>query len=771
MDNSGHERAELLRHIALLEAENQLLTDYGEEMLLVRLIAEGVQKEDSDASIFEHLLEQITSLLNLKLGLCLSLHESDLRVEQGYALHEDSKHKINAQLQLRNRDHVNKIWKGMHCSEDTIPLSLTDLRTPSILQGMCWILLPIKVQGEPYRLLLFTVSEKRKEQLLSHQPLLEHIVEIVISRLTNLELFSELNLLNSELEERVSKRSRELEKSNRAQKELHALLDQVVTAMPSVLIGIDKQQKVILWNRLAERETGISKASAMGQPLYRLYPFLFQHLQSFDLPTLPAEPEVRKLHYAEGDEVRYFNLMVYSLELNASPCVMLRLDDLTEYQLQEHRLQRLTYYDSLTGFYNRTAFMEMFRHILLQADRHEGSVGILYFDLDRFKQINDSLGHQLGDKLLVQVAQRLKEAIRNEDMLARLGGDEFAILLEEYHSVDDLARVSKKIMELLHKPFAIEGHQLYLSACIGISHSPNDGNDADLLLKNAEAAMYQAKRSGRDRLHFYTASLTKVAEDHLSLEMELRHALEAGEFVLFYQPKVDIKSGELFGAEALIRWQHPQRGLLAPGQFLSTAQDAGLMPQITKWVISEVCRQLADWQQQALDFGAVSLNIDSETLNRGDLLSTIEQQRHHYNISAERIELEILERGLLAPQIPQQFWQTLVYAGYTLAIDDFGIGESSLARLRQLPVTILKIDRSFVMDIEKDENDRIIIKTIIAMGESLGLSLLAEGVETLEQLNFLQKCGCHLIQGYLFSKPIPPLEFTHFVREWSPKQF
>lgn len=439
--------------------------------------------------------------------------------------------------------------------------------------------------------------------------------------------------------------------------------------------------------------------------------------------------------------------------------------DVTEKRRQEETLRQLAYHDPLTGLHNRAAFLEMFEHALGHAERRQTRLALLYLDLDRFKKINDTLGHVIGDKVLEESAARLRQVVRSDDEVARLGGDEFIIMLEDFAYVESPARVARKTLSLLGQPIIIDPHVLHVTSSIGIAIYPDDGKDPTSLLKSADAAMYMAKREGRNGFHYFTQTMAEKEEDRFSLEIDLHTALMNEEFELFYQPKIELVSGRVTALEALLRWRHPSRGLLVPGEFLDVAHDGGVMRDITHWVITESCRQLQEWLDIGLVPGRIAINIDSHTFNSSDAYDQIGRTVQVSGISPRLVELEIPESGLLEKSFDDEFWKILVDLGFELSIDDFGIGESSLLRLKHLPVTTLKIDKSFVRDIDSDENDRAIIRTVIAMGQSLGVRVLAEGVEDVRQLQFLCATGCDEAQGYLFSAPLPAAQIPALLKE------
>ncbi|MES9860349.1 MAG: EAL domain-containing protein [Candidatus Thiodiazotropha sp. LLP2] len=435
--------------------------------------------------------------------------------------------------------------------------------------------------------------------------------------------------------------------------------------------------------------------------------------------------------------------------------------DITEKRQHEMQLHNLAYTDPLTELHNRAAFIETFGHALAHAQRRHTRCALLYLDLDRFKKINDTLGHDIGDKVLIESAQRLNQAVRNEDEVARLGGDEFIVLLEDIRQDDAPARVARKIVSLLGQPITLDPHTMHVTASIGIAIYPDDGNDTTTLLKNADAAMYMAKREGRNGFHYFTPAMAEKEENRFKLEIDLHKALMNEEFLLQYQPKVNLLSGETTGFEALLYWQHPKLGLLSADQFLAIAHDAGVMRDITHWIINESSSQMLEWLDQGLEPGRMAINIDTHTFNSSDAYDQICRTVELTGVNPGRIELEISESGLLEKPVDDPFWNQLVHLGYSLSIDNFGTGVSSLYRLKHFPVTTLNIDQSFIQNIEHDEDDRTIIRTVVAMGKSLGLSILARGIENQTQLDFLCKIGCNQGQGQLFAKPQSSIDITN----------
>lgn len=437
--------------------------------------------------------------------------------------------------------------------------------------------------------------------------------------------------------------------------------------------------------------------------------------------------------------------------------------DISEQLSKEKKLTSLAYHDQLTGLLNRTAFMEIFEHALNRSARQKSQVALFFMDLDRFKRINDTLGHDIGDVLLQEVALRLKNSVRIDNEVGRMGGDEFVLMLEDFKTLNTPALIAKKVINVIKEPFYVKDKILHVTTSIGISIFPRDGEDSQTLLKNADAAMYMAKNFGRNGYHFFTRSLAREARERFELELELQQALKKHQFVVFYQPKISLHTGEIIGLEALIRWQHPSRGLLAPNAFLEVMIEAGFISEMTLWQLGEVTRQHSLWSASGYDVGRVAINIDGNNISADMLNSMLENVMNKESTDPSILELEILETSLNQEEFPDAFWNDLVERGFELAIDDFGTGESSLLRLSKLPVSTLKVDRSFISDLQTNENAHEIVKSIIALGKTMNKKVLAEGVETAEQLGFLIQAECDEVQGYYFSRPVTAEQITHLL--------
>jgi len=468
------------------------------------------------------------------------------------------------------------------------------------------------------------------------------------------------------------------------------------------------------------------------------------------------------------------------LELTANNCldhpavagIVLNCRDVTERTLAQERIRHLAHHDELTGLPNRNLFRDRAQQAMSQADRSRRRVGLMFLDLDRFKHINDSLGHHIGDKLLQQMAIRLSSAVRQSDTVARLGGDEFVIVLPEVRDIQDLTPLANKLLEIISAPVQLEGNELHVSGSVGISVFPDDGTDLDTLMRNADTAMYHAKENGRNNFQYFTPRMNEIAQERLTMETRLRRAIRNQEFVLHYQPIVSAVTGELVGVEALVRWQDPERGLVPPGQFIRVAEEAGLIGRLGAWVLHEACRQNRAWQQAGLIPIPVAVNLSAEQFRSRSLIDTVSEALALTGLDPCHLTLEITET-LLMEQSEQtvDLLSRLNAMGLQLSIDDFGTGYSSLSYLSRFPIQKLKIDKSFVRDMRSDPSDAAITSAVIALAHSLRLRVLAEGVETREQLEFLRLRGCHEVQGYLFSKPLPAADFQAFVQSWDPRTY
>jgi diguanylate cyclase (GGDEF)-like protein/PAS domain S-box-containing protein len=440
--------------------------------------------------------------------------------------------------------------------------------------------------------------------------------------------------------------------------------------------------------------------------------------------------------------------------------------DISDQKAAEERIRHVAYHDALTGLPNRMHLSIALEQALAEAHRKGTELAVMFIDMDRFKLINDTLGHHVGDQLLVEVAQRLKTCVRDSDIVARLGGDEFVVVLTGMAEDMAATSVAGKLLHSLALPYAIEGHVLHSSPSIGISVYPIDGRDAGTLMKNADTAMYHAKEEGRNNAQYFTAAMNAAAGERLELEHALRGALDAHQFELHYQPQVRAASGRICGVEALVRWRHPARGLVSPLDFIPIAEETGLIEPIGAWVLDEACRQLAAWRAAGIGDVTMAVNLSAHQLRSPQLVEMVRAALARHALKENDIELEITESAAMTnPERAIGQLRALRALGVRLAIDDFGTGYSSLAYLKNLPIQTLKLDRSFVHDIETDSNDAAICAATVALAHTLGLEVVAEGVETETQRHFLSNVHrCDYLQGYLFGKPLPAEQLVTLLR-------
>ncbi|GMR19459.1 MAG: hypothetical protein BMS9Abin36_0054 [Gammaproteobacteria bacterium] len=428
-------------------------------------------------------------------------------------------------------------------------------------------------------------------------------------------------------------------------------------------------------------------------------------------------------------------------------------NDITEQKKNEERLAHQAYHDALTNLPNRLLFHDRLNMALAYAQRNDTMLAVLFLDLDRFKNINDSLGHSVGDRLLQGVAERLTHSVRQEDTVARMGGDEFTILLPHTPHTSSVAEVAEKILDTLKRPLHVCGHELFVTASIGISIYPGDTRQAESLMKNADTAMYRAKERGGNNYQFYAPAMNTRALERLTLENKLRHALEREQFLLYYQPQMHLGTGQIVGAEALLRWRTEEGELISPAEFIPLLEETGLIIPVGAWVLQQACMQNGAWQAAGYHPLRIAVNLSARQFGQGDLVSQVLDCLAKAGLQASHLELEITE-SIMMDAAHAEMLEAFKRAGLQLAVDDFGTGYSSLSYLKQLPVDTIKIDRSFIRNAAHDSADAAIVKTIITLAHDLKRKVIAEGVETHEQLALLRSLGCDEIQGYLLSRPL-----------------
>jgi len=440
-------------------------------------------------------------------------------------------------------------------------------------------------------------------------------------------------------------------------------------------------------------------------------------------------------------------------------------DRVEERERAEERIRYLATHDSLTDLPNRSMFNQLLEFSIKTAKRYDRQCAVLFIDLDRFKIINDSLGHAAGDALLVEMARRLRDGVRTSDVVARLGGDEFVILLNEITESQQVAAIARNLLSALSKPLQLGGHECRVTASIGIAGFPDDGTDEQTLMKNADIAMYLAKEEGKNDIRFFSKEIKAQSLDRLTMETNLRLALERDEFYLDYQPKVDVTTGQISGVEALLRWTHPELGVLPPMRFIPLAEETGLIVAIGRWVMKTACAQNMAWQREGLPPLSMAVNVSPRQFSDENLLHDVDDALAASGMNPNLLQIEITESMvMLNVERAVKLLDAIQARGVRLAIDDFGTGYSSMSMMKRFPIDTIKIDRSFVRDLPQNSEDNAIAQAIIGMGKALGLTIVAEGVETIEQDHFLREHACDEIQGFLFSKPVSPGEISHLLR-------
>jgi diguanylate cyclase (GGDEF)-like protein/PAS domain S-box-containing protein len=537
---------------------------------------------------------------------------------------------------------------------------------------------------------------------------------------------------------------------------------QMLNQIHDSVITMDLDGYITGWNRGAEKLFGYEQSEIIGKNILALYVDTDEDDPLFNAFLENGSHEMTVRRRKKSGEIFWASVSLsVAQDEEGNPSGLIGyVVDISERKEAEHQIYRLAYYDSLTGLPNRTLFYSLLEQALTEAHRNRTHGALLFLDLNRFKNINDSFGHTSADIILKEVSHRLSMTLRDGDIVSRLGGDEFVIALPEIRRTEHAGHVAQKLLAALAEPFFIEQHEVLLSASIGISIFPQDGRDTETLIKNADVAMYRAKKLGSSTHVFYSQEMNLRSLDQLKLEGNLRRAIDRGEFHLYFQPQLDLASGRINGAEALLRWQHPEHHQISPAQFIPVAEETGLIIPIGEWVIDAACRQVRKWLDQGLPPVRIAVNLSARQFS-ASLPKTILGIIARHGIPSDSLELEITESMLMhnadsVVAMMREFGE----AGILMALDDFGTGYSSLSYLKRFPIDNLKIDQSFVRGIPADQDDCAIARAIISMAKNLRLSVIAEGVETVAQLEFLREAGCDEIQGYYFSRPIPADEFA-----------
>ena len=479
-----------------------------------------------------------------------------------------------------------------------------------------------------------------------------------------------------------------------------------------------------------------------------------------DVTPLVADIERTEYTVLGGVTVLLLLLYLFLLLIVRRADRIIKAHENEERKSQAEQIHYMAYHDPLTGLANRALFKDRLQHAVAGAARTQSPVGIMFIDIDRFKVINDSLGHEVGDAVLIEAAKRIRACLRASDTACRIGGDEFTVILEHLPTSEDAAQAAARLIQKFSDPLHAGGREIFVTASIGISIYPGATQDVERLLKDANAAMHEAKESGRNRYVFYTKEMDARAQESLEYEMGLRKALQNSEFLVYYQPRVNTATGKVVGAEALLRWQHPSRGIITPDNFIPLLEDTGLVIPVGEWVLRRACRQCQDWHDAGYTSLSVSVNLSMKQFRSGSLLASVQRALEESGLPPRFLELELTETVLVDDaEQALDLMRELKDIGVSISIDDFGTGYSSLNYLRRFPIDILKIDSSFIRDVVRNRGDAAITTTIAVMAKSLRLGILAEGVETREQARFLKTIGCHEMQGFLFGAAIPAEDF------------
>ncbi|MCP4090190.1 MAG: EAL domain-containing protein [Gammaproteobacteria bacterium] len=575
--------------------------------------------------------------------------------------------------------------------------------------------------------------------------------------------------------EQISKaKSESLSKMSRERKQAEVRLKQAATVFENVTDGViitDANGAIVTINHAAAEITGYRKEEVVGkQPNIlksdRHGPWFFKSMWRTLKKTNQWRGEI--WNRRKNGEVFPCWLTISAVRDDDTEEIkhyVSMMSDITAIKESQERLQHMAHHDPLTNLPNRLLFNARLEHAIDRAHREKSGIGVMFLDLDNFKPINDGLGHPVGDKALQLVAKRLVDLLRGEDTVARIAGDEFAIIMEEITDSQGISRVAGEILSAFEVPFRIDGQELHLTTSIGISLYPNDGKEVTVLVKNSDTAMYRAKRSGKNRCCFYTQDLTEAALIRLQLENDLRGALRQNEFQVYYQPQYSLSTKELTGAEALVRWHHPEMGLVSPIRFIPIAESIGIIIPLGEWVLREACTKMKMWQESGFTLNRISVNVAGQQIQRSDFVKTARKSLADSGLDPQHLELEITESFIMERE--DEAISTLGKLrdlGVTLAIDDFGTGYSSLSYLKRLPIDKLKIDRSFIKDIPQDTNGEAIARAVIALGKSMQLKIIAEGVETEEQMRFVCTEGCDEVQGYYYSRPLSEKDFIELLK-------
>ncbi len=707
----------------------------------------------------------IKSMLDQCRNLDLLYVEDDLTLSE--TTHETLNQFFNSILVCHNGQEALEAYK-----KSSFDIILTDIMMP-------------KLDGKEMSKQIKEINPEQAIIVMSAHEESEHLMELIeigihkfvnkpatIDRLFQAIVITATNINNAK---KVAQLSAQTEK-NLADNE--GLLRTIIDTVPVRIFWKDKDSVYLGCNKLFAQDAGYKEPSdIIGK-------------SDFELPwTTEAQGYVdddRNVLSTGKDKLSYEEQQTHAdgskVWVNTSKTLLKSEDDSTigvlgtyvditdqkraiiEIQKAKDALGYQAEHDILTGLPNRILFLDRLNQAIKKSYRDDSKTGVIFLDLDRFKEINDSFGHEMGDKVVKASAKRLQEELRETDTIARFGGDEFMILVEAFHNIKDITELLEKILKSMEEPFIINDHALHLTFSAGASIFPDDGNSAEVLIRNADTAMYRAKDEGRNTYHFYTKEMTEKSFHHMIMSKNIRNALENKEFVVYYQPQIDGRTNKFLGMEALVRWNSPNDGFISPAEFIPIAEESGLIHKIGQYVFAEATSQIAKWYADGHNPGHIAINLSTIELQQEDFVSSIQESLLSSGCNPEWVELEITEGYTMRhPAQAIEMMQSLKELGIRLSIDDFGTGYSSLSYLKKLPVHKLKIDQSFVSGLPENQDDKAIIKTIISLAKTMSFDLIAEGVETVEQQSFLIQEGCDNIQGYLHARPMPAHEMEAFL--------
>jgi diguanylate cyclase (GGDEF)-like protein/PAS domain S-box-containing protein len=588
-----------------------------------------------------------------------------------------------------------------------------------------------------------------------------------LSRRVSIDSKDEIGQMASAFNALADSLQRNVNQVRESEKQLRLSARVFVNSMEAIVIT-DTDNNIIQVNKAFTEITGYSHEEVIGKNPRILKsgaqgPDFYREMWEILLRTGSWQGELMDRRKSGEIYPKWLSITVVRNEKGDITNYIALFSDITERKASYERIQHLAHFDALTNLPNRALLNDRLELAIAEAKRYQKKLAIVFLDLDRFKNVNDSLGHHAGDVLLQAVAERLKSCVREIDTVSRLGGDEFVILLNGITDTNDVANVAQKVVNIIALSFNLDGHEVHIGTSIGIGIYPDNGQDSPTLFKNADAAMYHAKESGRNNFQFFSSAMNDKAFEQISLENDMRRALKNNEFFLHYQPQIDIPTGRIVGIEALIRWQHPDKGLISPAQFIPLAEGCGLINPIGEWVLETACIQNKRWQDEGLIKVPIAVNLSALQFRQKDIKETIAQALRGARLEPGYLELEITE-GITMKEIENtvRTLHEIKQMGVLISIDDFGTGYSSLSYLKRFPIDKLKVDQSFVRDITADPDDAALVRTIIGIGHSLRLKVIAEGVETEAQLAFLQEYRCDEVQGYYFSRPLSAHDFAVF---------